>query len=273
MSSPTPALLRVVVDADLSIPPALKASLGIVAAPADVPLLVERENIPRLALEAGALPDPTEVIEACRRAAVAGAGVLYVTPGQGAMGAWGHPVGVEDTAREVVEAAGARFLHLATEDLLMAAGWRAVIAAEAAAAGATPEQALARASQAPTRLLALVEHPELAGDAMPGNPDTTNRIVTYIRADGFSLDSMPHHREDALRRLRDRFAAAVSDPSQVPGLRVTVHHGGAGPAAEAMATWITRHTTAQEVHVTPISRHAGTRLGPGFVAIAWTFAP
>ena len=38
-----------------------------------------------------------------------------------------------------------------------------------------------------------------------------------------------------------------------------------------MATWIERHANPLEVHVAPITRHAGTRLGPGFVGIAWTF--
>ncbi len=261
--------LRVVVDADVSLPAALAARLNIVAAPADAPLLHERINIPRLVVETGGPLDPAPAVEACRAAAQPGAGVLYVSPGNGAAAWGGHPEGAEEQARPAVEAAGARFLHLPTDDVLMASGWRAVVAAEASAAGASPEEARARAEAAPTRLLALVEHPELAGDSMPGNPDTTNRIVTFIRADGFALDSMPHRRDDGLRRLRDRFAAAVQG---VSGLRVAVHHGGVAPAAEAMATWISRHTEAQEVHVSAITRHAATRLGPGLVAIAWTFS-
>lgn len=267
MANPEHVPLRVVADADLSIPPALTERLNIIAAPADAAPLIERENIPRLALEAGAPLDAGPVVEGCRRAGDGGGGVLYVSPGDGPMGAWGRPEGVEAPAREAVERSGGRFLSLAA-DLLMAAGWRAVLAAEASAAGATPEDAYRVASEAQTRLLALVEHPELAGDAMPGNPDTTNRIVTFVRDEGFSLDSMPHRREDGLRRLRDRFASAVEG---LDGLRVVVHHGGAAPAAEAMATWIGRHVSPREVHVSPITRHAGTRLGPGFVGIAWTF--
>ncbi|MCK9486564.1 MAG: DegV family protein [Dehalococcoidia bacterium] len=269
-SSTAGAPLHVVVDAHLSLPPDLARSHGIVSAPADTPLLIERENIPRLALEAAALPEAGEVVEACRRAAAGGAAVLYVTPGsdrvRGEMAAWGHPAGGVEAARAAVEAEGGRFLHLPSDDLLMAAGWRAVVAAEAAAAGATPDQALARASEAATRLLALVEHPELAGDAMPGNPDTTQRILTFVRADGFSLHSMPRSREDALRALRDRFAAAAGN---IEAPRVVVHHGGSAAAAQAMATWIARHAHPAEVHIAPITRHAGTRLGPGFLAIAW----
>lgn len=255
--------LRVVVDADVSLPPALARRTGIAVAPADATLLVARENIPRLMVEAGAPLDPAPAVEACRRAAEAGADVLYVGPGD----RHGHPQEAERAAREAVESAGRR-LHAIAADALMAAGWRAVLAAEAAAGGADADAAVERARHARTQLLALVEHPELSGQQAPGHLGTPNRVVTLIRDEGFSLDTLPPRREDGLRLLRDRFASMVREQREV---RVTVHHGGTGPAGEAMATWIERHVQPVEVHVTPITRHAGTRYGPGFLGIAWTW--
>ncbi len=258
-----PSSLRVVVDADVSFPAPLAERLGILVAPGETTLLVARENIPRLMVEAGASLDVAPAVEACRRAAEEGAShVLYVGPGDG----HGHPAGAEVGARHAVEAAGAVF-DVLTRDVLMACGWRAVLAAEAAAHGDAPATAIERARNTRTQLLALIEHPELSGQQSPGNLGTPNRVVTLVRDDGFALDALPPRRDDALRLLRDRFAATVRDAS---GLRVVVHHGGVGPGAEAMATWIERHVQPLEVHVTPITRHAATRYGPGFLGIAWT---
>ena len=126
--------------------------------------------------------------------------------------------------------------------------------------------AIEQARNATTQLLALIEHPELSGQSAPGNLGVPSRVVTLVRDDGFALDAMPPQRDTALRLLRDRFATMVEGASD---LRVAVHHGGAGAAGEAMGTWIERHVQPLEVHVTPITRHAATKYGPGFVGIAW----
>ncbi|MQC17039.1 MAG: hypothetical protein DWG82_02235 [Chloroflexi bacterium] len=255
-------MLRVVVDADVSLPPALAERLRIAIAPPDATLLLARESIPRLLVDVGAPLDATPAVEACRKAAADGADVLYAGPGDG----HGRPVDGEAAARDAVEAAGGRF-HALAADVLMAAGWRAVLAAEASAAGADPGEAVEQARNAETALLALIEHPELTGQQAPGNLGVPNRVVSLVREDGFALDALPHRREDGLRLLRDRFAAAVTG---LAGLRVVVHHGGVGPAGEAMATWIERYLAPREVHVAAITRHTATRFGPGFVGIAWT---
>jgi hypothetical protein len=150
----------------------------------------------------------------------------------------------------------------------MAGGWRAIVASEALAAGATPGEALQQASSAQTRLLALVEHPELAGHSSPGHLGVPNRVVAWMRGAEFALDSAPERRDEALRRLRDLFAEHATGTR---GLRVAVLYGGVRPAAEAMGIWIERHVRPSEVHVGAITRHAATRLGPGFIGIAWTF--
>lgn len=253
--------LRVVVDADVSLPEAIAQRLAIRVAPEDATLLVARENIPRLMVEVGAPLDAAPAVEACRRAAEAGADVLYVGPGDG----HGRPAEAEEAARAAVQSAGGAF-HALSSDVLMASGWRAVLAAEAAGEGMAPAAAVDRARTATPQLLALVEHPELSGQSSPGNLGVPNRVVSLVRDEGFTLDALPARREDALRLLRDRFASMVRDAS---GLRVVVHHGGVGPAGDAMATWIERNLQPSEVHVTPITRHAATRYGPGFVGIAW----
>ena len=258
------AHLRIVVDADVCLPEPVAQRGGILIAPDAATLLVARENIPRLMVEVGAPLDTTPAVEACRRAAEESGpdtDVLYVGPGDG----HGHPEGVEDLARAAVEAAGARF-HAITKDVLMASGWRAAIAADAVAAGAAAAAAIEQARNATTQLLALIEHPELSGQSAPGNLGVPSRVVTLVRDDGFALDAMPPQRDTALRLLRDRFATMVEGASD---LRVAVHHGGAGAAGEAMGTWIERHVQPLEVHVTPITRHAATKYGPGFVGIAW----
>lgn len=253
--------LRVVVDADVSLPVSLADQLDIRVVPDDATLLVARENIPRLMVEVGGPLEVDRAVEACRLAAEGGADVLYVGPGD----QHGRPPDVEEPARAGVEAAGGRF-HSIAADVFMASGWRAVIAAEAAAEGVEAEVAVERARGVTTQLLALIEHPELTGQQAPGNLGQPNRVVTLVRDDGFALDALPPRRDDGLRLLRDRFASMVGDAT---GLRVCVHHGGAGPAGEAMATWIERHLQPLEVHVMPITRHAATRYGPGLVGIAW----
>jgi len=260
----TQQALRVVVDADVSLPLPIAERSGILIAPDDATFLVARENIPRLMVEVGAPIDPAPAVEACLRAAEEsgpGADVLYVGPGDG----HGHPEGVEDLARAAVEAAGGR-LHTITADVLMASGWRAAVALDAVAAGSDAAAAIEQARTAKTQLLALIEHPELSGQTAPGNLGVPSRVVTIVRDDGFALDAMPPQRDLALRLLRDRFATMVEGAQ---GLRVAVHYGGVGPAAEAMATWIERHVQPIEVYVTPITRHAATKYGPGFVGIAW----
>lgn len=262
VAAPGTRRVRVLVDADVSMPAAVTERLRIVVAPADAPLMEERQNIPRLLLEWSTLPEVAVVVEQARGIAGGGEDVLYISGD-----AHGHPLDAEVAAREAVEAAGGRFAHVTAPGVLMAAGWPAALAAEAAEAGAALDQVVERASKATGRLIALIEHPEMAGRETPGNPDTTNQILTYITHEGFSLISMPHRRDEGLRGLRDGFAEAVAGAS---GVRVAVHHAGVRPAAEAMATWIERHVQPAEIHVATITRHAATRWGPGFVGIAWT---
>ncbi|MDA0270789.1 MAG: hypothetical protein O2919_07130, partial [Chloroflexi bacterium] len=139
--------------------------------------------------------------------------------------------------------------------------------AEALAAGHAFPDALERSRPAEAGALALVEHPELASIAGADGGSTTQRLLVRIVGPGFRLISSPSRRDDGLRALRDRFA---SETETVTGrLRVAVMYGGVEPAGEAMATWIRRHRPEADVHAAAITRHQGTRLGPGFVGLAW----
>jgi hypothetical protein len=71
-TTPGARRVRVLVDADVSMPTAVVERLRILVAPADAPLMEERQNIPRLLLEWSALPEAATVVEEARAAAAAG---------------------------------------------------------------------------------------------------------------------------------------------------------------------------------------------------------
>ncbi|MDO9445167.1 MAG: hypothetical protein Q7K37_07610 [Dehalococcoidia bacterium] len=259
----TPSV-SVVVDADLCLPAEVAAAAGIRVAPPEVPLLTERINIPRLALEAGGEVDPAPVVEACLAAAAAGARTVVYVPAQDG---YGSPSGAAEAARTALEPLGVTLEVFETGEGLMSAGWRAVLLAEALRAGEPLPEAMARARAVTAAALALVEHPELAVIPGPDGTGTTHRLVTSVHGPDFRLVAAPARRDDGLRAVRDGFAQATAEARG--RLRVAVLHGGVVPAGEAMATWIARQRPDAEVVDTAITHHQGTRLGPGFVAVCW----
>ncbi len=262
------ASAAVVVDADLCLPAAIAARAGLRVAPADAPLFLERVNIPRLSVEAGGPLDPAPVVAACLEAVEAGAReVVYVPARDG----YGAPEGAIEACREAIEARGGTLHVFETGEGLTAAGWRAVLLAEALAAGLDVAAATARAASVATSTLALVEHPELASIPGPDGGHTTNRLVVTAHGPDFTLVQAPPRREDGLRLVRDGFARATETAGG--RLRVAVLHGAVAPAAEAMATWIRRARPDAEVASTAITRHQGTRLGPGYLGVSWVVEP
>ncbi len=253
--------IAVVTDADSCIPGALRAALDIHAAPADAPLLLEPETIPRLRTEAGE-PLVDDALAACRAAIGAGAtDLLYVTAGVG----YGSAPDL-DLALPTLEA---DVPTPPTAAALMGAGWQAIAAAEAIRDGGARDQALAAAESVRDNIevLAMLEHPELASAA--GNAElgiVRHRALVYLRGPEVSIISRPPKREDALGMLRDRFASAVTNPAN---LHVAVHHAAAGPGADALAHWIERELSPARVVVAPLTRHAATRLGPRMLGLAW----
>ncbi len=264
--SPTgdPVGVRIIVDADACIPADIRAALRIAVAPAEPELLLERIPIPRLALERG--PFAIEAIaEACGAVAEPGEAVVYIRTGD----AHGSPDEAGAAARAAVEARGATFHLVETRAALMGAGWAAVAAAEAAANGADPQEAVRVALQTVerSRVMAMLEHPEVVGVVTPSLYFTPNRMVAMLDGPEVTPIIALPRRANALIALRDEFGAAVREE---PGrARIAVHHGAAGAAADAMAAWCQRNLDAAEVFIAPITRHQGARLGPGFLALAW----
>lgn len=261
----------VMVDADASIPEVLRADLPLRQVPDDAPVLMERVAIPRLALEREPVA-AEHAVEASAQAAREGSGVVLVSVGD----AYGNAPDAIERAGDAVRAQDAPFAACATGQALMAAGWPAVIAAEAVQRGANAAEAAAAASQAAgsAHLLAYFEHPELVG--LADTPSPTARAVGRIKGEACTLIASMPRRDGGLMMLRDRFHDLVSvDPVKGDhgALRVAVHHAGTPPAAEAMAKWIERNTDAAQVVVAPLTRHAAARYGPGFVAIAWVRDP
>lgn len=260
--------VTVVLDAAASLPAALLAGRPIRLAPADPPRMAAYESVSRLSLDARpAEPDP--VVEACREAAGAG-DVLYVSVDDG----HGGPPGAADLARTAVEAYGRRFAHLATGAMLLKAGWPAVLAAEAAARGAGLDaaQEAGRAALAGVGMLGVIDHPEMA------NPNSASGLVApprgVARWDGPRIVVAPRpQRGAALGMLRDLFTSTVTrEAAEGRGmLRVAVVHASAASAAEALAQWAERRLQAAEVTADAVTRHAATRLGPGFVAVSWVW--
>ena len=189
--------VRVVVDADACVPSDLRRALGIACAPAEPALLTERESIPRLVLEGGPLA-VSAIAEACAAAAEPGGAVIYVRAGDG----YASPDETEAAARAAVEACGAAFHVVATGAALMAAGWAAVRAAEALAAGAGVEEALAAGHRAAAnaRAIAMLEHPELAGLVATADRSTTRRVL--VRLDGAALPLLAAVPQRGERRAR-----------------------------------------------------------------------
>jgi fatty acid-binding protein DegV len=108
------------------------------------------------------------------------------------------------------------------------------------------------------------------------NVPGTARLRALVALRGGEIDVLarPVKREDGLVALRDRFtelARARGEAAQ--GLHVAVHHAGAGAGAEALATWARRTLSPAELIVTPITRHAATRLGPRMIGVAWYHDP
>jgi fatty acid-binding protein DegV len=259
---------RVVVDADACVPDELRLGLPLVVAPEGQPTLEERVPIPRLALERVPV-EANPAVEACRNSADAGDAVLLVTVGDGYGGA---PDAIE-LAGEAVRERGQAFASCATGQALMAAGWAAVIAAEAIQRGASAVDAAAAASRAAgeARLLAYLEHPELVG--LIDTPSPTARAVVHIHGEQLSVLQAIPKRDLGLQLLRDHFGQLAQATPGTGALRVAVHHAGTVVAAQAMAQWVSRNTEAAQVVVAPLTRHAGARLGPGMVAMAWVHDP
>lgn len=264
MQSPPAVRFRVVVDADACIPFEVREALGIAVTPAEPELLLERVPIPRLALER--MPyEGTDVARMCAAVAEPGEAVIYVQTGDD----YASPPDAAEAARVAVEARGAAFHLVQTNATLMGAGWAAIVAAEAAARGESVEAAadLARAAAARTQVMAMLEHPEVAGVVAPSLYVTPNRMITMMeRGEITTLRALPL-RQEALAALRDEFAAVVRTEAGRP--RIAIQHASSGPAAEALALWCSRNLEVTEVIIAPVTRHEAARLGPGFVAISW----
>ncbi len=264
----TARFVTVVLDAAASLPAALLVGRPIRLAPADPPRMVAFESVSRLSLDAFPA-EPGPAVETCREAAESG-DVLYVSVDDG----HGGSPGAVELARAAVEAYGRRFAHLATGSLLLKAGWPAVIAAEAAARGEDLDAVLeaGRSALKGGGMLGVIDHPEMA------NPNSTSGLVApprgVARWDGPRIVIAPRPQRDAaLGMLRDLFTSAVTREGAEGRvrLRVAVVHAAAAPAAEALGLWAERRLGAVEVSTDAVTRHAATRLGPGFVAVSWVW--
>lgn len=262
--------VTVVLDAAASLPAALLTGRPIRLAPAGPPRMVTFESVSRLSMDAWPA-EPAPVVEACRMAAETG-DVLYVSVDDG----HGGPPEAADLARAAVEACGRRFAHLPTGGTLLKAGWPALLAAEAVARGAGLDEAfeVGRSALAGVGMLGVIDHPEMA------NPNSTSGLVApprgVARWDGPRIVIAPRPQRDAaLGMLRDLFTSAVTrEAAEGRGtLRVAVVHASAASAAEALALWAERRLRASEVTADAVTRHAATRLGPGFVAVSWVWDP
>lgn len=262
----------VIVDADACVPGMLLQALPLRQAPADAPLLVERESVPALSLERGAMDaEPALSALATEAGREDTRAIIYVRVGDG----YGAAAETVDRAREAVNRHDVDFAVVETEHALMAAGWAAVIAAETIERGGNATNAVDAASAAlrSSQALVLIEHPQFAGLTGTQVPDVMTKVVARLEGEAFRMVTASPRRDRALVALRDHFASLVAAETGPGRLRVAVHHAGAGPGAEAMAQWIERHTEAEQVVVAPLTRHAATRLGPGMLGIAWVRDP
>ena len=151
----------------------------------------------------------------------------------------------------------------------MGCGWQAVAAAEAIRDGGDLDAALAaaRGVRAKVRVIAMLEHPELATAAGATTLDQTRqRVLAELRGADLGLMGLYKERDDALKQLRDRFASSIKDGRRT---HIAVHHAAAGPGADALARWIERELSPARLVVAPLTRHAASRLGPRMLGIAW----
>ncbi len=256
--------VAVIVDADACVPAALTTALDIRSAPTAAPLLLEAETIPQLRSEATEL-DAAPAIEVSRAATADGATeLLYLTVADGFGSADGLaeqlPAAIEGSARVTIDS---------SEGALMGCGWQAVAAAEAVRDGGGLDAALAAAREvrAKVRVMAMLEHPEMASAAgAPKLDQTRQRVLTELRGPELGLMGLYKERDEALQQLRDRFAAGITDGSRA---HIAVHHAAAGPGAEALARWIERELSPARLVIAPLTRHAASRLGPRMLGIAW----
>jgi len=262
--------IRVVVDADACVPPALLGALDIVCAPAVPSYFIEPEPIPFLITGGGPI-DPAAIAEACAAVAEPGEAVIYIRAEDGLA----SPDEAAGLARAAVEARGATFRYLATNGALMGAGWAAVRAAECIARGGDLDAAFAAAEATArrARVIAMLEHPEMAGILPPGRDRAPGRMVVRIEGAKLPLLGALPLRETALAALRDRFGDFAAEPEDSGRLRVAIHHAAAEAGATALATWAERRFSGAEVVIAPLTRHAATRLGPGMIGIAWLWEP
>ena len=260
--------VAVIVDADACVPAALAAALDIRTAPADAPLLLEPETIPKLRSEAIDL-DATPAIEVSRAATAEGATeLLYLNVDDG----FGSAGGLAEELAAAL-AGGARIVVDSSEGALMGCGWQAVAAAEAIRDGGDLDAAVAAARdvRAKVRVMAMLEHPELASAAgatagAPALDQTRQRVLAELRGEELGLMGLYKERDDALQQLRDRFASSVTDGRRA---HIAVHHAAAGPGADALARWIERELSPARLVMAPLTRHAAARLGPRMLGIAW----
>ena len=256
--------VAVIVDADACVPAALAAALDIRIAPADAPLLLEHETIPKLRSEAIEL-DATPAIEVSRAATADGATeLLYLHVDDG----FGSADGLAEQLPAALEG-GARIVVDSSEGAPMGCGWQAVAAAEAIRDGGDLDAALAaaRGVRAKVRVIAMLEHPELATAAGATTLDQTRqRVLAELRGADLGLMGLYKERDDALKQLRDRFASSIKDGRRT---HIAVHHAAAGPGADALARWIERELSPARLVVAPLTRHAASRLGPRMLGIAW----
>jgi fatty acid-binding protein DegV len=256
--------VAVIVDADACVPAALAAALDIRGAPERAPLLLEPETIPQLRSEATDL-DAAPAIDVSRSATAGGATELLYLPVEDGFGSAASlkdelPAAIGDSARVVIESTGGA---------LMGCGWQAIAAAEAVRDGGdlNSARAAAREVKAKVRVIAVLEHPELATAAGGAKLDQTRqRPLVELRGPELGLMGLYKERDDALAQLRDRFAASIADGSRA---HIAVHHAAAGPGAEALALWIERELSPARLVVAPLTRHAAARLGPRMLGIAW----
>ena len=252
--------ITVVTDADASVPRDVAAAVGLLVAPANAPLLEELETLPRLTLEAG-VQDAAPLLDLARRMSEDDRALCYVPSGDG----YGSPADIDAS----LTASGVEVLTSAGS--LMAGGWVALAAAEAAAAGATLDAIgeVVNATAERSGCLVLLEYPELAG-VTGGSPMAARwRAIVRPRGEELSLVGGHNDRRQAIGALLDATLDACRDRE---GLRLAVHHASATAPAEALVRWAERELSPEALVLAPITRHAATRYGPRMLGLAWTSA-
>jgi fatty acid-binding protein DegV len=258
--------VAVVVDADACVPERLLRDLAIVTAPQQAALLVDAESPAKLRGEQ-APASPDDAVAACIEAARGSDTVIYVGCNDGYSGG----PGLVDAARMALAARGFEALvSVPIEKSLMGTGWAAIAAAATVRAGGSPGEAIAEAQRvgSTVQVLGLIEEPALAGIGR-GMLGAMRPARALVRLSGSEIEvlSRPRARDAGLVALRDLLAVEVGRGSGL--LRLAVHHASAGAAGQAMLRWAERELSPEEAHLAPLTRHAATRLSPGFVGFAW----